>query len=100
MFIHVVYFWMNPGTPDAARAQLVEDCRNYLGTIPTVRHLYSGRPAMTPREVVDNSYDVGLCVVLDDDAGHEVYQKHELHVQFIERNKAHWKRVQVYDFRH
>ena len=100
MFIHVVYFWMNPGTPDAARKQLVEDCRDYLGKIPTVRHLFSGRPAMTPRDVVDNSYDVGLCVVLDDDAGHDVYQKHELHVQFIERNKAHWKRVQVYDFRH
>jgi hypothetical protein len=99
MFLHVVYFWMNDGVPDSARQQLVQDCRDYLGKIPTVRHLWSGRPAMTPRTVVDNSYDVGLCVVLDDAAGHDVYQEHPLHQDFIARNKPHWKRVQVYDFK-
>ncbi len=100
MFIHVVYFWMKPGSTDAARQQLVADSKEYLGKIPTVRHLWVGRPAMTPREVVDNSYDVGLCVVLDDSAGHDVYQVHELHKEFIARNKEHWDRVQIYDFTH
>ena len=99
MFVHTVLFWMNQGTPDAASKQLVDDCQQLLSKIPTVRQLWSGRPAMTPRDVVDNSYDVGVCVVLDDDAAHEVYQKHELHLQFIARNKQHWKRVQVYDFK-
>jgi len=99
MFVHVVYFWIKPGAPDAARSNLVEDCRKYLGKIPTVRHIWTGRPAMTPREVVDNSYDVGLCVVLDDSPGHDVYQEHPLHKEFIARNREHWKRVQVYDFK-
>ena len=99
MFVHVVYFWTKDGTPDSAKQQLVDDCRKYLGDIPTVRHLWTGRPAMTPREVVDNSYDVGLCVVLDDSAGHDVYQEHPLHKEFIARNKPNWKRVQVYDFK-
>ena len=99
MFVHVVYFWTKEGTPDLAKQQLVEDCRKYLGDIPTVRHLWTGRPAMTPRDVVDNSYDVGLCVVLDDSAGHDVYQEHPLHKEFIARNKPNWKRVQVYDFK-
>jgi hypothetical protein len=98
MFVHVVYFWMKPGAAGDARARLVEDCRTYLGKIPTVRHIWSGRPAMTPREVVDNSYDVGLCVVLDDSPGHDVYQEHPLHKEFIARNRENWKRVQVYDF--
>jgi len=98
MFIHTVYFWLKDGTSTAARAQLVKDCREYLGKIPTVRHLWTGAPAMTPREVVDNSYGVGLTVVLDDAAGHDVYQEHTLHQEFIARNKAHWARVQVYDF--
>jgi hypothetical protein len=98
MWIHVVYFWMKPAAPAAARQQLVRDCRDFLGKVPTVRQLWSGRPAMTPREVVDNSYDVGLCVVLDDSAAHDIYQQHELHVEFIARNKEHWARVQVYDF--
>ena len=100
MFIHIVYFWMKPGSTDAARAQLIQDAKDYLGKIPTVRHLWTGRPAMTPREVVDNSYDVGLCVVLDDADGHDVYQIHELHKDFIARNKEHWDRVQIYDFLH
>jgi hypothetical protein len=47
--------------------------------------------------VVDNSYDVGLCVIFDDVAAHNVYQSHPLHQQFIERNQK-WQRVQVRDF--
>lgn len=41
---------------------------------------------MTPREVVDNSYVVGLTVILDDTAGHDVYQEHPLHKDFGARN--------------
>ena len=98
MFVHTVYFWLKDGTSEDARAQLMRDCREYLGKIPTVRHLWAGGPAMTPREVVDNTYDIGLCVVLDDSPGHDVYQVHELHKTFIERNKERWERVQIYDF--
>ncbi len=99
MFIHTVYFWTKPGTPDAARDQLMQDCHVLLAKIPTVRHLWAGVPAQTPREVVDNSYAVGLTVVLDDSAGHDIYQTHDLHLQFIARNKPHWQRVQIYDFK-
>ena len=98
MLIHTVYFWLMSGTTDKDREQLVNDCREYLGKIPTVRQLWAGRPAMTPREVVDNSYAVGLTVILDDAQAHDVYQDHPLHLEFISRNKEHWARVQVYDF--
>ena len=99
MFVHAVYFWLKEGTPDAARQQLVADCKTYLAKIPTVRHLWAGRPAMTSRDGVDNSYSVGLLVALEDAAGHDVYQEHPLHKEFIARNKPNWKRVQVYDFK-
>jgi len=98
MFIHTVYFWLKEGTPESAREQLIKDCYTYLKAVPTVKQLWAGKPAMTPREVVDNSYGVGLTVVLDDSPGHEVYQKHPSHLVFIERNKEIWKRVQVYDY--
>jgi hypothetical protein len=98
MFIHTVYFWLKDGTSEGARGQLVQDCREYLGKIPAVKHLWVGIPAMTPREVVDNSYGVGLTVVLEDVRGHDVYQEHPLHKDFIARNKEHWGRVQIYDF--
>ena len=98
MFTHLVFFWLKPGTPDSARLQLLADCRTLLPKIPSVRQLSAGVPAMTPREVVDNSYAVGLLVTYDDQAGHDAYQVHPLHKEFAERNKAHWARVQVYDF--
>ena len=97
MFIHTVYFYMKPGTSEDARAQLSRDCREYLGKIPSVRHLWAGVPAMTPREVVDNSYGVALTVVLDDVKGHDVYQEHPLHKEFIARNKETWQSVKIYD---
>lgn len=98
MFIHTVYFYMQPDTPAEALEQLAADCREYLASIPTVRQLWAGPPAGTPRDVVDNSYGVGLTVIMDDAAGHEVYAVHPRHLEFIARNKAHWARVQVYDF--
>jgi hypothetical protein len=98
MFVHVVLFWLKDDAPADARTRLLSDCREILGQVPTLRHLSAGHPAMTPREVVDNSYDVGLCTVFDDRAGHDIYQTHAHHLEFIARNKPHWARVQIYDF--
>lgn len=98
MFVHTVFFWMKPGVSDADRRQLVSDCLELLGKVPTVKQIWAGRPAQTPREVVDNSYDVGLTVILADKASHDVYQEHPLHLDFIKRNKQNWARVQVYDY--
>ena len=98
MFIHQVCFWLKQGTPDAAKEQLIADCRKYLGGVPTVKQLWVGPPAMTPREVVDNSYQVGLVVILEDSKAHDIYQDHPTHHEFIARNKAHWDRVRVLDF--
>ena len=99
MFIHSVYFWLKEGTPATEQAALIASCNELLTKIPSVKQLWAGKPAMTPREVVDNSYSVGLTVILDDDAGHDVYQKHEKHLEFIAKHKAHWQKVLIYDFK-
>ena len=49
MFVHSVYFWVKAGTPTAAVDQLEEDCQELLSKIPSVKQLWAGRPAMTPR---------------------------------------------------
>ena len=100
MLVHTVFFWLNDDAPTDERQKLVEDCLLLLGKVPTVRHIWAGPPAQTPpREIIDSSYDVGLTVLLDDLPAHEVYQEHPLHLQFIDRHKAYWKRVQIYDYR-
>lgn len=98
MFTHVVMFWLKKDAQPSARDQLLADCHAYLAKIPTIKFIDAGKPAMTPREVVDNSYDVGLVTVFADREGHDVYQVHDLHQQFIARNKPHFERVQIYDF--
>jgi len=99
MLVHTVYFWIKPGAPPSAQKQLVDDCRQYLAKVPTVRQLFAGPPAKTTkREVIDDSYSVGLTVIFDDLAGHDVYQEHPLHLEFVARNKPQWAKVQVYDF--
>ena len=100
MLIHTVFFWLNDNAPKTERQRLVEGCLSLLGKIPTVRHIWAGPPANTPkRDVIDDSYDVGLTVVLDDLPAHDLYQEHVLHKEFIARHKEHWKRVQIYDYR-
>lgn len=98
MFIHTVHFWLTDGASAAMRDELLRDCRELLSQIPGVRHLWAGVPVPSERSVVDGTYDVGLCVIFDDKAGHDVYQPHPLHERFISRNKGHWAKVQVRDF--
>jgi hypothetical protein len=99
MLVHTVYFWLKENAPPGERKRLAESCLGLLGRVPSVRHIWAGSPAATPRrEVIDASYDVGLTVVLDDLPAHDLYQEHRLHKEFIARHKEHWKRVQVYDF--
>jgi hypothetical protein len=98
MFIHTVFFWLRDNAPNHAAEQLAGDCLRLLKGIPNVMAIHAGPPANTPREVVDNSYAVGLSVTLPDRTAHDVYQDHPLHHEFIARNREHWQRVQVYDF--
>ncbi|MFN3651632.1 MAG: Dabb family protein [Armatimonadota bacterium] len=98
MFVHTVYFWLREGTPEAARQQLIDDCRTLLAQVPTVQKVWAGPAANTPRDVVDNSYGCGLTVLFASREDHDVYQDHPLHQDFIERNREHWERVQVYDY--
>ncbi len=98
MFTHVVLFWLKDSAPANAKQQLIDDCRNYLGKIAELKFFDVGNPAMTPREVVDNTYSVGLLTVFADQAGHDAYQTDPLHLEFIARNKANWDRVKIYDF--
>ena len=49
------------------------------------------------RSVNDRDFDVGLHLVFKDRAAHDLYQNAPRHLQFIEENKATWKKVRVFD---
>ena len=49
------------------------------------------------RPVNDRDFHVGLHVIFDSRASHDVYQTAETHLQFIAENKESWKQVRVFD---
>jgi hypothetical protein len=69
-----------------------------LTTIPSVVTGTVGTPAATNRPVIDRSYTWGLMVVFKDAAGHDLYQSHPLHLDFLARFAQYFAKVVVYDF--
>ena len=96
-FLHIVYFWLNnPGSRQDTEALLAGIEAN-LKDIETVQWLKCGTPAGTDRDVVDNSYGVGLAVGFANAADHDIYQDHQMHLKFIAECSHLWSKVQVYD---
>lgn len=96
MFVHVVNFWLKPGLSDAERAQFVAGVKK-LGEIESLKIFNVGPPANTDRPVIDRSYDFCELTVFDDEAGHDIYQEHPIHLKFIEDCKHLWDKVLIYD---
>jgi hypothetical protein len=98
MFIHVVFFWCKPGTSESVKQDMIRYYREEVPKVATVKQTFAGKAVASPRDVVDSSYDVGLCVIFDDKAGHDFYQTHKIHLAFVSRFQDHWARVRVQDF--
>ena len=96
MLIHTVYFWLKNDVSDADRAFFRENI-DVLTELDS-EACYIGPPAATEaRPVIDASYDIGLTVLFDSIAQHDIYQDHPKHLKFIELCNHLWERVQVYD---
>ncbi len=95
-FIHAVYFWLKKDNPELLK-EFKEIALPKLATVPSIKNVYWGPPAGTPREVVDNSYDISWIVTFENAAEQDKYQVDPLHVEFVEKYKSLFERVQVYD---
>ena len=58
---------------------------------------YIGKPATTRRPVIDHSYDFSATLVFADEAAHDAYQVHPVHLEFVAECAHLWNRVQIYD---
>jgi hypothetical protein len=95
--VHNVYFSLTDHSP-AARRKLIEECRTYLPGHPGIVFFGCGEPcAELAREVNDRDWDVGLHIIFKDRSAHDHYQQTEAHLTFIDRNKATWTKVRVFD---
>ena len=80
MFSHVVIFWTKPDVPEATE-KLLAGAEQYLKPCPGVLHYHCGKMTESHRDVVDQSYQVALNLVFDDQATQDVYQEHPRHVE-------------------
>ncbi len=95
--VHHVFFWLKEPKNEAHRKQF-EKAMEALLKVETITMSHVGKPAATEeRGVVDNSYTYSYLVMFDTLEDQLIYQKHPLHLKFIEENSYLWDKVVVYD---
>ena len=96
-FIHSVFFWMKEDATAEDKAAMIKAMED-LSKVESISRVYFGPPAETEeRDVVDNTYSFAFIVHFKDKAAHDAYQVDPIHLDFIEKNKDYWTKVQVYD---
>ncbi len=95
-FVHAVYFYLEPNL-SSEQIQAFEEDMAKLAKAPSISKIIIGPPAMTPRKIVDNSYDYAYIVFFENKAAHDAYQVHALHDQFRENIEGIVKDVKIYD---
>jgi hypothetical protein len=94
---HNVFFTLKDPSPARIDA-LVAACHKYLKRHPGVVYFAAG--TLVPeldRPVNDRAFHVGLHVVFDSKASHDLYQGAPDHLTFIEEQKPQWAQVRVFD---
>ena len=95
--MHHVFFWLKEPTNQAHRKQFEKAMVDLL-KVETIKMSHVGIPAATEeRGVVENSYTYSFMVMFDNLEDQNIYQKHPIHLKFIEDNSDLWNKVVVYD---
>lgn len=97
-FYHVVHFWLKADLSESDRDFFEVEARK-IGNSEHVASFRLGKPAGTPREVVDNSYDFQLLVRFASKEEHDAYQSPDdsVHEAFIANCKHLWSKVLIFD---
>ncbi len=95
--IHYVLFWLkNPKSEQDLQALITG--LETLRSIDVIKKFHIGVPASTEiRPVIDNSYSLSEVMFFDSVEDQNVYQKHPLHLKFVEDCSHLWEKVIVYD---
>jgi hypothetical protein len=95
--LHVVLFWLRPDMPAAERDAMPRELAAKAALIPGLDAVWSSRPAGTPRDVVDNSFDLMLVMRFRDAAAAKAWDDDPIHLALVERFRPHFAKVVVYD---
>lgn len=95
--LHSVFFYFRDDTPASTQNEMQSYILNQFPDIPGISNLMAGRPEGIERDVVDNSYNMSLHLVVSDRDTLQNYQNHQIHQEFIQKFKSYWKSIKVFD---
>jgi len=95
-FTHAVYFWLKKDNPELLD-EFVKEGLPKLAKVPSIQSVSWGPPASTSRDVIDGSYDLAWIVNFANAEDQDKYQVAPLHLEFVEKYKSLFEKVQVYD---
>lgn len=95
IFVHHVFFYLNES--DAAHTKSLIEGLQKLAKASIIKDYHIGIPANTPRDVVDNSYDVSWLAFFNNAEEQDAYQTDPIHLQFVNECSHLWKKVIVFD---
>lgn len=95
---HIVLCWLKePGNIGQSK-KIIEASRSFTD-IPGVLEIRTGRAIKSDRDVVDDSFDVGICITLRTPEDLERYTTHPIHTAAIKNVLLPFvDRIVVYDF--
>ena len=94
---HVVLCWLKDPGNTTHRETIIQASKAFED-IPTVLSVSVGNVLASERELVDDSFDVGLIVTFNNKQDMEEYIAHPLHVKMVEEKlKPLVKQIAVYD---
>lgn len=95
VFIHHVYFYLKENNQEN-REKLIEGLTK-LSKVPTIQSFHIGIPASTNRSVIVRDYSISWICFFKNLEEEEIYQKHPIHLKFVEDYAYLWEKVNVYD---
>lgn len=96
IFVHHVFFYLKNAGNEADKTKLLEGL-NKLAKVPAIKMVHIGSPATTNRSVIVRDYSISWLCFFDSLEDQEIYQKHPIHLKFIEDYSALWEKVVIYD---
>ncbi|GAB3537275.1 hypothetical protein GCM10027443_29950 [Pontibacter brevis] len=96
-FVHHVYFWLKNPNSAEDKAKLIEGLNTLKNNIKAIQLARIGVPANTNRDVIERGYQVSWLLFFNNLEEQEVYQKHPVHLKFVENYSHLWDKVIVYD---
>ncbi|MBX2827356.1 MAG: Dabb family protein [Flavobacteriaceae bacterium] len=96
-FAHNVYIWLKQPDNEEDREAFLASLFKFLDASEYVVSAHVGTPALSEREVVDDSFTFSIVLTFKDKADQDLYQVEPVHVQFVEEASHLWNKVIVYD---